>query len=109
MGSFIVTRLLCMFMCNITMSLLQLLFQMFVDIAKMDGALTTCIAISFLFNALVDVKLLHEGTFSTLWVQIPVLVSVLVLVLMFYTCRIIMLCTYVWVFYAYFLDVVSPM
>ena len=39
--------------------------QIYVDVAKIDGSLTSCIAISFLFNALVDAKLLPERTFST--------------------------------------------
>ena len=46
--------------------LFSVFIQVYVDVAKIDGSLTSCIAISFLFNALVDTKLLPERAFGTL-------------------------------------------
>ena len=42
--------------------------QVFADVAKIDVSLTTCIAISFLFNALIDARLVPEREYGTLYV-----------------------------------------
>ena len=36
------------------------------DVGRIDASLTSCIAISFLFDALVDAKLVPEREFGTL-------------------------------------------
>ena len=43
-----------------------ILLQIYVDIVKIDCSLTSCIAISFLFNALVDARLIPERAFGTM-------------------------------------------
>ena len=42
------------------------ILQIYVDVVKIDGGLTSCIAISFLFNALVDARLIPERAFGTM-------------------------------------------
>ena len=54
---------------NIIVSMyIHIYIQVFADVAKIDVSLTTCIAISFLFNALIDARLVPEREYGTLYV-----------------------------------------
>lgn len=62
--------------------------QYFIDAAKIDASLTSCVAVSLAFNGLIDLKLLSERSYATMMTMA-----------MFYGL----------IFYAYFSDVADSM
>lgn len=74
--------------------------QLFLDLLKADESLTSCIALSFAFNGLIDLKLIPERSYITWYVLLIAAVKLTVLCHSFL--RMTMAFSYGLLFYAYF-------
>lgn len=94
----------------LTVSLLAGYFPQGYDTAAMiDASLTSCIATSFFFNGLVDLKIISERNTFTLYVfNITSLTAAIYLSLIIHG-RLLMVFSYAGIFYAYFARVISAM
>ena len=95
----------------LTVSLLADYFPQGYDTAAMiDASLTSCIATSFFFNGLVDLKIISERNTFTLYVfNITSLTAAIYLSLINIHGRLLMVFSYAGIFYAYFARVISAM
>lgn len=83
--------------------------QDYIVMSNLDGSLSTSIAISFLYNGLIDLKVLPERAFGTVWVKNQLCCSETAVWTLYLPSRISMVFVYAWVFYAYFMQLLSPL